>query len=774
MSTNDLENPNPAPGDLLRDQAANLLSVKYGTPITEKRINGKKVDIFFKYNDLGRERTLFVECKDYQRRLSREQVVEIWSDYSGIMKKNEPSHLLVVTRNGLSTDALEYLSEEQSNSSHQTIWQLESDILGLTGYTRSLSGIFSQGGLDRYYIEPSADLELYDTTKPDGEPISNEKVNLLEFTKSWAEDTDRKPLAILGGYGAGKTSFAKRIISEFATDALNDPTKRIPIYIKLGMFTRYASIESIIAGMFGVEFPVAGFSVPTFLACNSRGRFLIICDGFDEMKHAMTWGDFRATISEINKLNEGKAKIILLGRPNAFLSTDEHVQILRGQKKFGMHYRKLPDWPEFTELRLNDFNAAQRSEFVGKYLPHILSIKESNKISKSEVNSRVSKVNALANAEPEIFSKPVHAQILTELASEPSFNLDRFQNGISRWDLYESFFLFLTEREVEKDARREIGEKGRMAFLGEVAYWLWSRKDGLTAFSVHEIPSSLLAKLEDGHTSDPESKLREYLTGAFLEKKSGETYYFGHRSFAEFLVAHRMLGVVPEGREHHYYGQILDGPVLDFFSEGLGNRSLIDAVRTLTDFDGILDMGYIKLLFRTTGSFRSARSEMPAGTIIRKIFECFDERIVYNQVFERRLIKLLYKAQNRELFVILQFLYLSFSSRKLDINGSDFSVLNDFVDALWGRSSLIQEGYKSSKEDQIRKNVVFHDTIAYKYIFSGKILKEIVAAKAEQLGTVIIDSSLDAQFEGWPEKFERKMSMESSRLFSRITKGFSR
>ena len=65
MSTFDLENPDPKPGDALRDEAANLLAIKYGRPSRERWAGGKKVDVFFTRRDFGKSFTLFVEAKDY-------------------------------------------------------------------------------------------------------------------------------------------------------------------------------------------------------------------------------------------------------------------------------------------------------------------------------------------------------------------------------------------------------------------------------------------------------------------------------------------------------------------------------------------------------------------------------------------------------------------------------------------------------------------------------------------------------------------------------------
>lgn len=61
-----------------------------------------------------------------------------------------------------------------------------------------------------------------------------EVVGLIDEVVAWLATEDPTPLAILGGYGAGKSSFAKRLVTQQAAQALTDPSARRPILIKLG------------------------------------------------------------------------------------------------------------------------------------------------------------------------------------------------------------------------------------------------------------------------------------------------------------------------------------------------------------------------------------------------------------------------------------------------------------------------------------------------------------------------------------------------------------
>lgn len=751
MSVSDLENSNPGPGDELRDQAARLLSFRYGEPKVEQRSQGKKVDVFFEYKEYGKSRRIYVEAKDYSHRLNRSEAAHIYSDYSGILERSRPAELLIVTRNGVSTDARSYIDEERFDISHQSIWELENSVLGLTEYTRHLSHKFDEDNLREYYINARARSVLYRGSRDENRSVSEKAHDIFDRILSWISSESDMPVAILGGYGAGKSSLSKRLSAHLANEFLEDSSKRIPILVKLGQFSRYSSIDSILAGMFGTEFPVPGFNVPFFLDCVERGRFVIICDGFDEMKHAMSWSDFRSTIAEINKLNKGNSRLILLGRPNAFMSLDEHIQVLRGKRKFGDTYRKLAEWPEFEEWELCDFDADERSAFIRKYLNVSVQQSSMSEMSESEIEARVRKVDELATSEPAIFSKPVHAQILTDLGSESSFDIDRFRDGISRWDLYEAFFAYLAERESKKPARRAVSDHARLEFLREIAYWLWAKRDGSTSFSSVEIPTYIIESLDLDDSDDPDVRLREYLTGSFLEKKDGDVFFFGHRSFAEFLVADRLLRNNPAERDHTNYARIIDGSVRDFFEEGLKKSGLETWAATFEGATGNIEIGYIEFLSKHCGGFRSFFSRLPKGNC-KDLLRCFGDKFTYGPVTEKNLINILSSASASLFFLSLKFIDISMSNRELEPNHTDKFTLEHFGNALSNRETFVRGTY----------NV---DTIKRTIKIDGKKLRSHMTEELERLGVNVYNKDFDLEISGWPDSFTVAMQDKYSPRF---------
>jgi hypothetical protein len=657
MATFDLENPSPAPGDALRDEAANLLTPRLGRPIREARAKGKKVDLHFTRQDYGKPVRFYVEAKDYDHNLGRDEAVHIWADYSGIIEANRPATLLLVTRRGLTSDAQSYVLDERPEMRHQTIWELENEALGLTDYIRYLSTLFQEDGLSSYYVEGRARQARY--AEGDNRELENDSFELFPELQKWIASAEARPVAILGGYGAGKSSLARRLISAQAELALTDPTARRPVLIPLGNLARYSTLEGLLGGMFSHDFPIEqGFHSRSFLELNQKGRLLIVLDGFDEMKHAMSWADFRSQIQDLNRLAKGSAKVLLLGRPSAFTSSDEHFHVLRGIKRFGEGWRRLPDWPEFLEYDLEEFTAEERSVFFRGYLRHRVSQMPGLDLASDWIDHRVAEVERIAAIEPDLFGKPVHAKILIDLASDPQVDLSRFAAGITRWELYEIFFSSLAEREVEKVVRRPIPEGQRIAFLREVAYWLWTKCGGATSFSAADIPDAIFANLSPGESADLESLKREYLAGSFLEKKSGDVYYFGHRSFAEYLVADRLFSTPPSARDQPIYSSLVRDGVVEFLRDVPDREVYKRWTDTLSNPIGPIHLEYLAFLAKMLGGVGALRRELPDTSIWQPILQIFGDSIELQRGMTPKLLAAMQTENNTLFFLLLSLLQL--------------------------------------------------------------------------------------------------------------------
>lgn len=622
-------NPKPGAGDALRDQAADMLSTQYGEAKTEYRAEGKKVDVFFENRELGRTTHIYLEAKDYERPLKRNEVVNIKSDYEGILRINSPAVLLLVTRSGLTADAQSYIDKECEYTRHQTIWQIETGLIDLETYLRHLVQEFLSSGLSEYYVENGFTVrapiakEHEEHVKKTRE-IFDESTSCFEALSNWvSKENNNTPVAILGGYGTGKTSLATRLAAYLAEQCLHDSHARQPIVLKLGEISQYANIEGLLGGYFTNTFPIRNFNFHNFLTLNKKGRFVIILDGFDEMKHSMSWSDFKAQVKSLLQLYCEKSKIILLGRPSAFLSELEERHILKGERPVGESWVTLPDWPRFHELEINNFNDNQRELFITKYLS-ATSLERDPQATKA----RAALTNEIASEDPQLYEKPVHSKILTDLARDPSFNLSQFRSSSSRWLLYKEFMSSLYERETEKRTRRDISTEKRISFLGDLALWLWIDRNSSISFRANDIPRHLFGSFSLDDEEEFLPLCRELLVGSILEKKSGDTFFFGHRSFAEFIVADCLLKKEPEAKDHENYSSVFRDGVREFLVDATPAPEIGSWSKTFGSAAGRISQAYIDFLADPHGGIEKFLGNVSAASSWQQILQPFKSTLI--------------------------------------------------------------------------------------------------------------------------------------------------
>jgi hypothetical protein len=321
-----------AKGNSFRDRVAQLLQAAHFDGVTtERRIGGKKLDVYFEQRTLTETRRIAVECKDYGRPLTAEQIrKEIYLDYHVLLEARKIDGVLIVSPLALNADAQE-LVRTATGFKFKTFAQLQNDVMNFGSYLQSMRAQFHEQGLDTYYVKAKLS---------DGS-------DLEEKVAAWLNEPIAPPIAILAGYGMGKTSFARRIATQAAVAHSVDGQSRIPILIKLGEISDEQALEGLLGKVFTATNVVVNYNFELFMALNAAGRFLIILDGFDEMKHTMSWSQFKYNFGQLHRLVVPNSKVILLGRPSAFLSDAEQIHALRGNRRLNGKDIKEPHWPEY-------------------------------------------------------------------------------------------------------------------------------------------------------------------------------------------------------------------------------------------------------------------------------------------------------------------------------------------------------------------------------------------------------------------------------------------
>jgi len=268
-------------GDELRDHVIDLLEARGVRVEREIRIGTKKIDVLASMEDDFEDRDIAIECKNYDKNLGQEDVTRIYAEHMSLLHAGDIDGIWIVVRRDFSADAKNWASRQQGLTLF-TLAQFEEKQFGFKRFVRQIAELFQEHRLNHYYIP---------------QRLSQNEL-LIERIKSWIVGNDARPIAILGGYGMGKTSFCKYLIHELAAEYLDDQSKRVPIYVRLSEIAKEQDLDGLLGKMLASRYRLTNYNFQDIMSLNQRGKFVFIFDGFDEMKHALTWDLFKYNFSK--------------------------------------------------------------------------------------------------------------------------------------------------------------------------------------------------------------------------------------------------------------------------------------------------------------------------------------------------------------------------------------------------------------------------------------------------------------------------------------------
>jgi len=488
---------------------------------SEVQIGHQDVDIYYEENTSTGVMRVACECKGYTRPLTRTDLDRIWKKYWPLVDGQQRliDAIRVFAPLPLGAKALGYV--KQSSMNFSTSEELELNIIDFRAYLLSIESQYRRS-LGTVYVRPTLE----------------EGLDAEIAIKQWMGGTSDQPIAILAGYGMGKTSLALHLSAQLAAARLRGEGSRIPILIHLSEISSQQSIDGLLGKLFSAQNKIPNYYYGLFAELNRRGRFIIFLDGFDEMKHAMSVPDLKYNFAELHSLVTPGSRVVLLGRPAAFISESEEHHVLRGVQRIDGREIELPGAPEYRTLRLSQFTEAQAFAFIERYLvqngPDLKAIRGQSYDHLAALN-RLEQVREHDELRA-LVQRPVQARMVAELVIDGRVKWRSF----NRYQLYSIFVRRIIEREMGKHVRRMLSFDVRIAFHQRLAWWLWT-KAGAQSFGVSDLPLHVLGELPEELGIDRDGFARELLAGSLLDKKIGDRYHFPHRSFLEFLVARRIL-----------------------------------------------------------------------------------------------------------------------------------------------------------------------------------------------------------------------------------------
>jgi hypothetical protein len=184
----------------------------------EQLVGHARVDLVARFIHFERERKLLVECKNTTKQLSRKQVVAIWTDLQPLLDRGDGDEVLIVSAAGLAPSAIKFVDETRGLEA-QSLAQLFAGSLVFDSYLAALEAeyAFSPDGLPSYYIPPT------DVTGADIDAIIREWIR----GEPDSPIDPHRPIAVLGAYGLGKTSFATHLAAELLRASWGNTSRRL-------------------------------------------------------------------------------------------------------------------------------------------------------------------------------------------------------------------------------------------------------------------------------------------------------------------------------------------------------------------------------------------------------------------------------------------------------------------------------------------------------------------------------------------------------------------
>ncbi len=509
-------------GNTFRDTVNSMLEAAGFSARSEVREGFKKADIVWLREDLDGPKRYAVEAKDYSSNLQKSECLEFVVEYGTLVENGKIDSAWLISRGDISADGRALISAKRGLAVF-TFAEFQRRLLGLDGYLRDMLQRYDQSRVENWYV-----------------PLHTEEdVDLENLLFQWLSSESALPLAIIAGYGKGKSTFAQHFCSSLAQKALNDFSQRAPILIPLGDIMDEQSLEGLLGKVFTSTNRVINYNFELFEKLNSAGRFVIFFDGFDEMKHGMTFEKFEGMVRELLRFDSGRSKLVILGRDTAFHDQHEFRAIIEGKQLTSGGF-EVPTMGrrKFTPVTIRDFSLDEAHAFVEKLFPAL--VIEANKGMEQPSNLWIEgRLEELKSRDfDELIVRPVHALMLCQIATNPDTEL----SIISKFGLFDRFVHFLLDREVNKRGRdARFGIEVRRKFNAAVALWLW-RHSGASTVSLSSIPAGLFSDAASGvqHNYNDLSLRRELTQGCLIDK-NGTTVFFGHRSLQEFLVASAII-----------------------------------------------------------------------------------------------------------------------------------------------------------------------------------------------------------------------------------------
>ena len=382
----------------------------------------------------------------------------------------------------------------------------------------------------------------YISLKGRNEKLRNQFV-LEEHIDAWlANDEDVNRLTVLGDFGTGKTTTAKRVFWAQARRHLERPhAERIPILITLKRYKDINDFQTLIQRTLVEVVKNSRISVEDVLDLNERGRILWILDGFDEMAVRVTPAIVQQNYEEILKLVTERSRVLLTCRTHFFGNLDEANDVFKG-----------------TELHARLAQTRYRIVLVEPY-------------SHDDIETYVKKREG--DKAPELLRSMFDSREIADLAKRPILlemivaSLPKLPPSVTK-NLPNLYKQYTTDLLKMEDWRNVIlSPEQRVAFCKELAWHFFST--GRTDIRFSELPGFIRRYFPDETATfeEFEGLKTAVRTTLFLQCDEAGNFSFGHKSFMEYYAACHIFEQLIEQGTDVLEEKILPHEILRFLND---------------------------------------------------------------------------------------------------------------------------------------------------------------------------------------------------------------
>ena len=498
------------------------VSLKVGSPDAQ-------VDLHVRMGDGPLAVDALVDCHDGSRPAAAEQVKELAEHTRRTAEDNHRQYqAILVSRPGFTQAA--YNAAQQRFVRLITYQELLEGLVDFEANLDTAIREYQGTALERLYVEQ--EVVLQSDLQP-GEVVEARPVG--STVAQWMERPGQGFLALLGDFGAGKTSFCQRLACEMALrvraeESSDESPPRIPVLIDLRQAgTTTLTLENLLSH----HFQRIGSSKPlnprALLHLNREGRLLLIFDGFDETIAYSEPSRFLDNLRQILRAAEGQAKVILTCRTHYFRDRPEEVMGLgrvaeearpdRARQGTTRLYEELRERPGVEIGYLREFDEAQIEQYLQKALPPPANWQEFHRQIQETYNLR------------DLAERP----FLLEMIVKTLPSLDTGSEAeVTLADLYDHYCEGWFRH---TDLRLTLTRKHKEALVEYLACLVWNADGQSVHYETLYEKSAEFFGDRSLSLHDKERIDYEVRTALFLRRNAEGFYSFVHRSFLEYFVA---------------------------------------------------------------------------------------------------------------------------------------------------------------------------------------------------------------------------------------------